>query len=339
MSMEIRLQRKPISRGKRRIVSERRNEKRGDREKARELDRPITLVEQPTGNRRVLLVADGAIEPGISCGRAEHETAIDIPAHRISCSSKEKVTNGGKAMFYVITRKTLGKGFLVMLLLALVLWLAWNTFGKDSALNNGGVQSLARLDLAKRQPHQEEQSDPSPLGVASEQVGPISGPDTYSVASEVDVVPTTISVGNLIDEYLPASPIYSEDLTFAIAAAGPLAVVEPLNRRDTFAEFRWERDRSRSRQLEVLQEIVTDGISSEQQGNRPRQVGSHHGRMWIEMELEGLLMAQGLPDAVVVLSETGATIMVDTFNRGRSGPHRRYCQRYDRDVLRENPHY
>ena len=32
----------------------------------------------------------------------------------------------------------------------------------------------------------------------------------------------------------------------------------------------------------------------------------------VEMELEGLLMAQGLPDAVVVLSEGGAAVMVDT---------------------------
>ncbi|NMB44978.1 MAG: SpoIIIAH-like family protein [Firmicutes bacterium] len=217
-------------------------------------------------------------------------------------------------MFYVITRKTLGKGFLVMLLLALVLWLAWNTFGKDSALNNGGGAVLwPRLVPSQKTAPLQEEQDPSPLGVASEQVGPISGPDTYSVASEVDVVPTTISVGNLIDEYLPASPIYSEDLTFAIAAAGPLAVVEPLNRRDTFAEFRWERDRSRSRQLEVLQEIVTDGISSEQQKEtaQGRLVAIMAG-CEIEMELEGLLMAQGLPDAVVVLSETGATVMVDT---------------------------
>ncbi len=100
----------------------------------------------------------------------------------------------------------------------------------------------------------------------------------------------------------------------AVPTAGHLTVsVQPLSRRDSFSEFRWERDRSRSRQLEALQGIITDLSSSEEQRTAAQErlleimAGSE-----VEMELEGLLMAQGLPDAVVVLSEGGAAVMVDT---------------------------
>ena len=86
-----------------------------------------------------------------------------------------------------------------------------------------------------------------------------------------------------------------------------------MSRREVFAQFRWDRDRSRSRQLEAMQEIISDANSSNEQRKsaQDRLVAIMSGSE-TEMELEGLLMAQGLPDAVVVLSETGATVMVDT---------------------------
>ena len=117
-----------------------------------------------------------------------------------------------------------------------------------------------------------------------------------------------------MDEYLPASPIYTEDFTLSIPATGSLVVaVEPLTKRDAFSEFRWERERSRSRQMETLQTIITDATTSEQQkeGAQSRLVDIMAGSE-VEIQLEGLLMAQGMPDAVVVLSETGATVMVDS---------------------------
>jgi len=78
--------------GKRRIVSERRNEKVVIvREGQGAQDRPITLVEHRPVIAGVLVVADGAIEPGIKLriGRAV-ETAIDIPAHRISVVARKR---------------------------------------------------------------------------------------------------------------------------------------------------------------------------------------------------------------------------------------------------------
>lgn len=221
-------------------------------------------------------------------------------------------------MFYVITRKTLRKGFLIILLVALVLWLAWNSFGRESVFRSGGQLVLWPQRVTSRQatkPAQDQvKSDLIPELEMIEDTDELELRTGMELESVAVMGETMIAIGDLIDEYLPASPVYSEDFTLAIPTSGPLLVsVEPLGRRDTFSEFRWERDRSRSRQLETLQEIITDGTSSEQQREaaQGRLVAIMAGSE-VEMELEGLLMAQGLPDAVVVLSETGATIMVDS---------------------------
>ncbi len=226
--------------------------------------------------------------------------------------------NGGNGMFYVITRKTLRKGLLIILLIAFVLWLAWNSFSRESVFKSGGqlilwprlVPNREAAEVASGQgegPLNIEPHGADYLGVRDQALEPglLSDPQTRG---------SIIRGGDYIDEYLPAIPVFSEDFTFAIPTAGPLTVtVEPLSKRDTFSEFRWERDRSRSRQLEALQDIMTSSASSEQQREtaQVRLVAIMAGSE-VEMELEGLLMAQGLPDAVVVLSETGATVMVDS---------------------------
>ena len=226
---------------------------------------------------------------------------------------------GGKGMFYVITRKTLRRGFLIVLLIAFVLWLAWNSFGRDAVFKSGGQLVFWPQIVANRQvtkpAYEQGEGDPitelEPMG----HIGEVELRTEWGPESAVIMLgETMIATGDLLDEYLPATPVYTEDLNLAIPATGPLTVsVESPSRRDTFSEFRWERDRSRSRQLETLQDIITDATSSEQQKEaaQGRLVAIMAGSE-VEMELEGLLMAQGLPDAVVVLSETGATIMVDS---------------------------
>jgi len=78
--------------GKRRIVSERWNEKVVIvREGQGAQDKPIVLVEHRPVICGVLVVADGARDPGIKLriGRAV-ETAIDIPAHRVTVVARKK---------------------------------------------------------------------------------------------------------------------------------------------------------------------------------------------------------------------------------------------------------
>lgn len=226
-------------------------------------------------------------------------------------------------MFYVITRKTLCNGLLVILLVTLVLWFAWNSFGRDSVFKSGGgivlwPKVVPGGEIAgpreKLVPVEPEALEPDLV----ERSGELDiTADRYEPAASGVAEPpkeSFVNIGELMDEYLPASPIYAEDFTLAIPTTGALVVaVEPLTRRDAFSEFRWERDRSRSRQLETLQTIIWDTTSSEQQKEaaQSRLVDIMAGSE-VEMQLEGLLMAQGLPDAVVVLSQTGATVMVDS---------------------------
>ena len=238
---------------------------------------------------------------------------------------------GGSAMFYVISGRRLLKGLLVVLALACLLWLVWNNLDLSTSLPSRGIVLWPKWMTGKQagQPLENWTNPPGideglqgeagePNGSQEEPAEPVEGlyldsePEPVLALGEEGQF--TIVRDELIDEYLPVSPVYGEDFTLAVPTAGTLTVsVQPLSRRDSFSEFRWERDRSRSRQLETLQGIITDSSSSEEQrmAAQERLLSIMTGSE-VEMELEGLLMAQGLPDAVVVLSDNGVTVMVDT---------------------------
>ncbi len=206
-------------------------------------------------------------------------------------------------MFYVIDRSTLRKWLVGMLLTALVLWLGWHSLSRDSVFKSGGEGIVF---WRQSTPSWQMNTPTAPVmteGDVPEAMLEVEAPTTWQ-KTEADV----------LDEYLPMQPIYGSDFQLAIPATGQLAVaVEPLTKREAFAEFRWGRDRSRSRQLEAMQQIMADATSSQQQREsaQTRLMDIMSGSE-VETELEGLLMAQGLPDAVVVLGENGATVMVDT---------------------------
>ncbi len=78
-----------------------------------------------------------------------------------------------------------------------------------------------------------------------------------------------------------------------------------------FSEYRMERARIRSRQLELLESIVYDKSLSEQRREAAQadllELIALLGR---ETELENLLKAQGYIDAIAILAESAATIVV-----------------------------
>ncbi|NLJ86746.1 MAG: SpoIIIAH-like family protein [Firmicutes bacterium] len=218
-------------------------------------------------------------------------------------------------MFYVITRSTLRKVFLAMLLAILAVWFVWSNLVRDSIFKDRGYNivnwrdSSSNMDVPEAALYADDHGEPV-LQDPNELETVIS----QGIASYGIIETALEGLQDPIDEYLPTKPIYSSDFTLAIPTTSPLTVlVEPVSRREVFAQFRWDRDRSRSRQLEAMQEIISDANSSNEQRKsaQDRLVAIMSGSE-TEMELEGLLMAQGLPDAVVVLSETGATVMVDT---------------------------
>lgn len=234
-------------------------------------------------------------------------------------------------MFYVIDRSTLRKWFVGMLLAIVVVWLLWQTLTKDPVFKSGGegmvlwrqIQSGAnRFVPVVRKPSTSvpamaptlEAVDADILGEALTEDAPTALPMTWLEDEEESVSFGQIVSLDAVDEYLPMLPVYGSDAGLAIPAAGQLFVaVEPLAKGEAFAEFRWNRDRSRSRQLEAMQDIMTDATSSEEQKAKAQaRLIDIMANSEIESELEGLLMAQGLPDAVVILGETGATVMVDT---------------------------
>lgn len=213
-------------------------------------------------------------------------------------------------MFYVITRKTLQTAVLVILLLALMLWLMWGALTHSPALErHKGVVFWPQF-MFRQIDETREASGPltGSQVIKSQSAGQVAGSDDDS--SLVVYPPATaassphlarVAGPDMVGQAVPAT-------------ADSLAVeVQAVDSKEAFAEFRWERDRSRSRQLEVLQGIINSSDSSAEQKeaaqNRLLQIMAN---CEAETRVETLLMTRGFPDAVVVLSESGANIVVDS---------------------------
>ncbi|HHV93338.1 MAG TPA: SpoIIIAH-like family protein [Firmicutes bacterium] len=227
-------------------------------------------------------------------------------------------------MFYVLSGRKLLLGLLVILAAVCLLWLVWSSFDLGSSTPSGGIVLWPKWMQERRdgeingKPRNDAAAEDSGEleKIPEQEASPGNNPEPDAGHDQApgNQAQFTLVGGELVDEYLPANPVYGDDYTLAVPTAGMLSVsVQPLSRRESFSEFRWERDRSRSRQLETLQGIITDSSSSEEQRlSAQERLLSIMAGSEIETELEGLLMAQGLPDAVVVLSDHGVTVMVDT---------------------------
>lgn len=83
----------------------------------------------------------------------------------------------------------------------------------------------------------------------------------------------------------------------------------PLGAR--FEQLRIERSQGRSRRIEALEEALSDeGIPGELREAMRRELLALVERTQLEQEIEGLLAAQGLSDAVVVLRDRAAEVVV-----------------------------
>lgn len=80
---------------------------------------------------------------------------------------------------------------------------------------------------------------------------------------------------------------------------------------DFFVEYRIEREQTRSRQLELLQEIVANPNStSESKQEAQNQVIKTTRQLGLEMQLENLIKAKGYQDAVLVMQNESTTVVV-----------------------------
>lgn len=99
-----------------------------------------------------------------------------------------------------------------------------------------------------------------------------------------------------------------------------LVVVEPVTVRTIptkFAEYKLERERMRSRQMELLQNLAYDPQSgAEQKKHIQEELQALLEKMSRETELENLLKAKGYLDGLVILDKDAVTIIVPvTLNR------------------------
>lgn len=96
--------------------------------------------------------------------------------------------------------------------------------------------------------------------------------------------------------------------------AGNLVVVEPVTVRPVptkFSDYKLERERMRSRQVEVLQNFVydthTDGERKEKFQNELQELIEKMSR---ETEIENLLKAKGYVDGLAILDRDSITVVV-----------------------------
>jgi len=96
--------------------------------------------------------------------------------------------------------------------------------------------------------------------------------------------------------------------TLGGSAAGGGTVATGL---DFFIDFRIDRDRARSHQLDLLREIIenpkADEAAKRAASGKWLEIVDQIGK---ETELEGLIRAKGFDDAVVMLRPTGAVVVV-----------------------------
>ncbi|MDX9872096.1 MAG: SpoIIIAH-like family protein [Clostridia bacterium] len=107
----------------------------------------------------------------------------------------------------------------------------------------------------------------------------------------------------------PAAVEMERRLSVPVVTVG--AAQEKVSKDNFFSEFRIERERTRSGQIEILREIVNNPNSSEQL----RQEAQHKliaisDNLDKESKIENMLVAKGFKDAIAVIQEKAVMVIV-----------------------------
>lgn len=88
-------------------------------------------------------------------------------------------------------------------------------------------------------------------------------------------------------------------------------LLNDVQKQEFFVDCRLTRDRIRSQQMEVLKEIAANTASSSETRNQAQQeLMKLTERSTLEAELEKLVMALGFKDAVVILQDKAANVII-----------------------------
>lgn len=79
-----------------------------------------------------------------------------------------------------------------------------------------------------------------------------------------------------------------------------------------FVEFRLERERVRSRELDTLQQLINNpNVSSEAKTEAEKKLLALQEKMETELLVENAIKAQGFKNAILILQEDGALVIID----------------------------
>ena len=82
-------------------------------------------------------------------------------------------------------------------------------------------------------------------------------------------------------------------------------------RHDYYAEARMERDRARSRQVEVLEDVIADPKTGDEvRGDAQKRLLQLSERIRREIEAENLIKGKGYDDALVFINDGGVVVIV-----------------------------
>ena len=83
------------------------------------------------------------------------------------------------------------------------------------------------------------------------------------------------------------------------------------NSRNFFVEYRLERERVRSQEIDLLQQLVNNpNVSEESKAEAERKLLKIQGCMEIELLVEHALRAQNFDEAILIMQEEGAMVIV-----------------------------
>lgn len=101
------------------------------------------------------------------------------------------------------------------------------------------------------------------------------------------------------------------DLTAAEQKNKPQLNISKDTKDDFFTEYRLERDRTRSQQIDLFREIVNNQNSVEESRKEAqRKLLALNQAMETEMKLENMIKAENIKDCVALVEEKSATIIV-----------------------------
>jgi len=124
-----------------------------------------------------------------------------------------------------------------------------------------------------------------------------------------------VYVADGISDLLPSGNLRTEqpsdDSTETIVDDDPVEW-DVNNRDEYFIEYRLERERVRSKELDILMQMINNpNVTPSSKTEAEAKLLELQGIMELELQVEGAVKAQGFANAVLIMQQGGALVIVD----------------------------